>query len=71
MVTVPCRNPKIPRQGDQRALRQLKNEIESSNDKLFFINHIAAGSTQAKCYLVQVDMEELYPIDMRDYGVYR
>ena len=70
MVLVTCRNPRILRQGDQRALRQLKRKIESSNNKLFFVKHISAGSTQAIIYLVQVDMEQSDPIDMRDYGVY-
>ena len=57
--------------GDQRAPRQIKSEIESSKDKIFLITHILARSTQAKWYLVQVDMDQLDPIDMRDYGVYR
>ena len=34
-VSVTCSNPRIMRRGDQRALRQLKNEIYSS--KIFFI----------------------------------
>ena len=45
------------RRGGKRALGQLKSELESSKDKLFFINYIPAGSTQAKWYLVQVDMD--------------
>ena len=48
VVVVPLRNPRRLRRGDQRSLRQLKSEIESSKEKLFFIRHIVAGSTQAK-----------------------
>ena len=62
--------PKKSQTGGQIALSQLKRDIEISKDKLFFIKHIAAGSTQSKWYLVQVDMYQLYPIDMRDYEVY-
>ena len=56
--------------GDQRALRQLKIEIESSKDKLFFTKHIYVGSTQAKWYLIQVDMDQSDPFSIRDYGMY-
>ena len=58
VVLVHHRNPRRIRRGDQRALRQLKSETESLNDKLFLINHIAPGSTQAKCYLLLVDMDQ-------------
>ena len=71
MILVPHSNPRRLIQGDKRALRHLKSEIETSKGNLFFINNIAAGSTQAKWYLVQVDIYKLGPIDMRDYGVYR
>ena len=67
---VPRRNPRRLRRGEQRALRHIKSEIESSKDKLFFIKHISAGSTQAKWYLVHVDTDQLDFIDMRDYEVY-
>ena len=70
MVLVPLRNPRRLRQGDQRALIQLKSEIKSSMDTNLFIKYISAGSTRAKWYLVQVDMNQLDPIDMKDYGVY-
>ena len=71
VVLVPCRNPRRLRRLDQRSLRKLKSEIESSKDKLFFIKHMATGSPQTKCYLLQVDMDQLGTINMRDYGVYR
>ena len=70
MVLVPFRNPRRLGQGDQRAQRHLKSKYESSKDKIFFIKKIAAGSTQTKWYLVQVDMDQLDPIGMSDYGVY-
>ena len=69
VVLVPRRNPRRLIQGDKRALRNLKSEIETSKGNLFFINNIAAGSTQAKWYLVQVNMDQSDPIDMRDYGI--
>ena len=69
-ILVTRRNPRRIKWGDQRALRHLKIENESSKDKIFFINHIAAGSKQAKWYLVQLDMDQLYLVDMRKYGVY-
>ena len=56
------RNPRRLIRGGQRELRQTKSEIESSKDKLFFIKHISAGSTQDKWYLVQVNMDQLDPI---------
>ena len=70
MVLVQRRNPGKLRRGDQRALKQHKIENESSKDKLFFINHIAVGSTQAKWYLVQVDMDQSDPVDTTNHGVY-
>ena len=48
----------------------LKMIFERSKDKLFFINHISTGSTQTEWYLVQVDMDQLKPVVMRNYGVY-
>ena len=53
------------------AIRYIKPEIVSSKDKIFFIKHIEAVSTQAKWYLVQVDMDPMDIIYMRGYGVYR
>ena len=69
VVSVLRRNPRRFRQGNKRSLQLLKSDIESSNDKLFFINHRATGSAQAKWYLVQVDMEQSYPVTIRDYRV--
>ena len=54
MVSSPIKNPNRLGRVDQRALIYLLSEIEISKDKLFFINHIDAGSSQAKSYLVQV-----------------
>ena len=48
VLLVSRRNPMRLIRGDQRALRQIKSEIESSKDKLFLINHISAGSAQSK-----------------------
>ena len=45
------------RRGDQRALEQLKSEIKSSKDKLFF-KHTSAGSTQVKWYSIQANMDQ-------------
>ena len=59
------------RRGDQKSPKQIKSEIEISKDKLFFINRIVAGSTQAKWYLVQVDMDHSDTIEMRDFEVYQ
>ena len=64
MVSVSRSNPRSVRRGDQRALRQVKVNIEKSKDRLFFVKHIAAGSAQAKCYLVQVDIEQWYIVTM-------
>ena len=58
MILVPRSNPRILRQGDQRAIIHLKSDIEVSKYKLFFINHMPEGSTQTKCYLVQVDIDQ-------------
>ena len=58
MVSVPRRNSRRLRQGDQRVLQLLKSDIEKSKDKLFLIKHRAAGSAQAKWYLVQVGMDQ-------------
>ena len=71
VVLVTQRNPRRLRQGDQISLRHLKSESGSSKDKLFFIKRISTGSTQSKWYLVQVDMGQSDPIEMRYYGVYR
>ena len=71
MLLVSFRNPRRLRRGYQRELRLLKSEISSSKDKLFSIKHIATGLTQAKLYLVQVDMDHYDPIEMNDSGVYR
>ena len=71
MLLVPHRNPRRLIWGDQRALIQHKSDIERSKDKLFFIKHVAAGSTQYKWYLVQVYMDQSYLIYMRDYRIYR
>ena len=51
-VFFPSRNPRITRQGNQRALIKLKSDIEISKDKLFFIKHMSDGPTRTKCYLV-------------------
>ena len=68
VVSDPFSNPRMLIWGVQRALRQLKSEIESSKDKLFFINHTSAGSTKDKWNLIQVDMNQSYPVTMR-WGV--
>ena len=56
---------------DQRALRHIKSEILSSKDKRFFIKHTSAGSTQAKSYLVLVDMYQSDPFVMKNYDLYQ
>ena len=71
VVSFQRRNPSSLIRGDQISLRQLKNKIESSRDKLFFIKNIAAGSSQAKWYLVQVDSYQLDMVSTRYYGVYQ
>ena len=48
VLLFPHMNPRSLIQGDQRALNQLKSDIERSKDKLFFIKHIDAGSIHAK-----------------------
>ena len=58
MVSVTRRNLMEIIRGYQRSLIQLKSDIEKSKDKLFFIKHIAAGSSQAKWYLLHVDMDQ-------------
>ena len=68
MVSVLRRKPSRLRQCDQRALRQLKIDIEKPKDELFFIKHIAAGSTQAKWYLEQEDMDQSGTVAMQEYG---
>ena len=68
MVSDKRRNPRRLRWGDQRARRQLKIEMKSSKDNLFFIKKISAGSTKDKWYLIQVDMNQSYPVSMR-WGV--
>ena len=35
----------------------------------FFINHVSAGSSQGKWYLVQLYMEQSDPVTMRNYGL--
>ena len=60
-VLVPCTNPIRIRQGDQRALIQIKSDSERSKDKLFLINHMSARSTLTLWYLVQVDMYQSDP----------
>ena len=71
VVLVPRRNPRRLIRGYQRALSQLKSGIERSQDRIFFIKHMSAGSTHTIWYFVQVDMEQSYPTNMRNYGVYR
>ena len=71
VIPVPCRYPRRIIQVDQRALRQFKSDIKKSKDKLFFINHIAAGSAQAKLHLLHVDMDQSDTVTMRDYRLYR
>ena len=56
MVSVTRKNQRRIIWGGQNSLRQLKIDIEISKDNIFFINHIAAGSTQAKSYLFKLDM---------------
>ena len=70
MLLVPRRNPIRLRQDDQRAISQLKIDIKISNDEIFFIKNMSAGSTHTKCYLVKVDMDQLELGSMRDYEVY-
>ena len=48
VVSDPRSNPKSIIQDEQRGLRQLKREIGSSEDKLFFIKHTSEVSTQDK-----------------------
>ena len=64
-------NPRRLRWGNQRALQLIKSNIEKPKDNLFFVKQRATGSAQAKYYLVEVDMDQLYPVTMIDYGVYR
>ena len=71
MLLVPRRKPRRIRGGNQREFIQIKSYIEGSKDKHFFIKHRSAGSTQIKWYLLQVDMVQSYPVNIRDYGVYR
>ena len=68
VVSIPHRNPRNLRRGNQKALRQLKIDIEKPKDELFFIKHIAAGSTQAKWYLEQEDMDQSGTVAMQEYG---
>ena len=68
MELVPLRNTIRLRRFDQRALRQIKSYIEISKDDLFFVNHMSTGSTHAKWYLVQVDMDQSVPFSMSNYG---
>ena len=70
VALVTRRNPRSLIRGDQRALSQLGSELERSKDKIFFTKHRYAVLTQTKWYLVQVDMDQSYPVTMRDYGVY-
>ena len=70
MVSVTCSNPRRIRRGEKRALKLLNSDIEKSKDKLFFIMHRAAVSSQDECYLVQDDRGQSYLVTMRDYGVY-
>ena len=67
---VPCRNPRSLRRCDQRALINIKSDIEISKDKLFFVNHMSAGSTRNKWYLLQVNMDQSDLFSARNYGVY-
>ena len=69
VISIPRRNPRRIRRGDKISLRHLKSEIKISKDKLFFIKHTSAGSTQAKWYLIKVDMDQSDLVDMSDYGV--
>ena len=70
-VLATFRNPRRLILGDKRALQLLKIYIENSNDKIFFIKNRSTGSAQAKWYLVHVDMDQLDPVTMRYYGVFR
>ena len=70
VISDPHRNPRRIIWGEQRALRHLKNENQSSKDKLCFIRKISAGSTKDKWYLIQVDMDQYDMVALRDYGVY-
>ena len=70
MVSVTRRNLMGIIRGYQRALIQLKSDIEKSKDKLFFIKHISVESTQAKLCLIQVYADQSYTVSMREYGVY-
>ena len=69
MVLVTQRNKRRLRWGDQRELFRIKIDITRSKDKLFFIDHMTLELTHTKWYLVQVDMDQTYPVTMRDYGV--
>ena len=70
MALDPHRKPRRLRRGDQRELSQLKRDIEISKDRLFLINQMYAGSTWTKRYLVLMDTDQSYPVDMKNYGVY-
>ena len=67
VVSYICRNPRRIIRGDQRALTQIEIEIDISEDKPFFIKIVYAGSTQAKWYLVQVDMDQSDPVLVKYY----
>ena len=60
----------VPRRNSRRLIHGLKIDTERSKDELFFIKYMPEGSAQAKCYLVQVDMENSYHVYNRDYRVY-
>ena len=71
MVSVQRRKPRRIRRRDQRALINIKSDIEKSKDKLCFIKHVAVGSAQDKWYLLQVDIDKSDLVIIRDYGVYQ
>ena len=62
MVLVSRSNRRTLRKGDQRALRQLKSEIDILKDKFIFIKHTYSGSTQDKWYLILVNIDQSDPV---------
>ena len=70
MISVKSRNPSRLICGEQRALRQIKSNIEKSKDKLFLTKHTTEGSERDKWYLLQFYMDSSDPYSMSNYGVY-
>ena len=72
MKSFPLRNPGRIRLSYQIELRYHKIDIERSKDKLSFIEHISAWSTQNKWHLVQVDLwtiRILFLLDIMGFSI--